>query len=72
MKPSKRLALRRTVTTDLTTDELRRVPAAFAPPTAIDCPTIHRECPSNPVNQCTILQETRGCADTVTCPTDVC
>lgn len=73
MRPSRKLGLRRDALTHLTTDELRRMPGAYAPPTAIDCPTIHRECPSDPVTGCTIIYETRnGCLDTITCPTDIC
>ena len=71
----KRLVLNRDVLVDLTTDDLRRVPAGTLNDIYLRVTTVHVECPSDPVMGCTIVHETRyascvGC--TVTCPTDIC
>lgn len=71
MNSVRKLGLRREAITDLTTGELQVVAGASGV-TCPACPTVHYECPSNPVTGCTILQETRDCLDTVTCPTDIC
>ena len=75
---NKRLVLNRDVLVDLTTDDLRRVPAGTlggGNDQVLRVTTVHVECPSDPVTGCTIIHETRyaSCAGcTVTCPTDIC
>lgn len=59
MKPSKRLTLSREALGELQPDDLRAVAGGWAPPTAINCPTIHRPCPSNPLTNCTVIHVTR-------------
>jgi len=76
MKSARKLALRREAMVDLVTDDLRYIHAGASPaPCYVTdlscqrCPSIPFEgCPSFPLGDCTILQET----DSVTCPTDVC
>lgn len=57
MKPTKRLALRRDVVSDLSSDELRSLAGANA--LTPQCLTIEVPCPSNPINQCTVVRVTR-------------
>lgn len=70
MKPSKHLELRRDAMTDLATDEMRGLAGGNA--LTPQCPTLQVKCPSDPVTGCTVIQETRDCLDTFTCPTDIC
>lgn len=73
MRPRRTLVLRSEALGELTTVELRGVAGANSGLSCVPkCPTIQVECPSDPVLGCTIVQETRDCAETITCPTDIC
>ncbi len=72
MRHTPKLVLRKERLGELTDRQLSSVAGASGPICFLTEDLSCVRCPSVPFTNCTILQETRGCLDTVTCPTDVC